>query len=111
MRESLAASVKHLDFETPSTAELACGEVRKGDLVACRDRRILDVHRFWQHGDDVFVQGAQLIAAYGPALWSHAPAPRIVFLQSLEVIDIVALAYKGGRLRVVLPPTGFGFDR
>ena len=54
--------------------------------------------------------GAQLVATDDPVLWSHAPAPRIVFLQSLEVIDIVAWAYKGERLRVVLPPAGLGLE-
>ena len=79
LRESLVAPVRHLDFDTSSTAELACGEVRKGDLVACRDRRTLGVHRFWQHGDDIFAQGVQLVATDDLVLWSHAPALRIVF--------------------------------
>ena len=109
-RESLIAPVRHLDFETSSTAALACGEVRKGDLVACRGRRILDAHRFWQHNDSIFVQGAQLVATDDPVLWSHEQAPRIVFLQSLEVIDIVAWARKGEHLRVVVLPAGLGFE-
>ena len=110
LRESLIAPVRHLGFDTSNTAALACGEVRKGDLVACRGRRILDVHRFWQHDDSIFVQGAQLVATDGPVLWSHEQAPSIVFLQSLDVIDIAAWAHEGERLRVVLPPAGLGFE-
>ena len=110
LRESLVAPANHLGFETSNTALLACGEVRKGDLVACRGRRILDVHRFWQLGDCMFAQGVQLVASDDPVLWSHAPDARIVFLLSLEIVDIVAWAPKGEHLRIVLPPAGIGFE-
>ena len=116
LRETLLSPVAYRDMLTATVARLPFGEVRKGDLIACRGRRILEVVRFWQRGgaDDsaaIVVEGRLLSATDNAALWCSAADSDVVFLPSLEMVAALAWAYKGAHLRAVLPPAGLGFER
>ena len=97
-------------MRTSNVASFSFGEVHKGDLVACRGRRILNVDRFWDLDDAIAVQGRLLHATGNPAMWHPATESGVAFLESRELVHALAWASVGDLLRVVLPPSGLGFD-
>ena len=109
---------KHLDpwlchscaFESVD-ARVPCGRVHKGDLIACRDRRIIRLDRLWQGRQELILQGRSLFVACpeNPKVWRQTDD--VIFVSSEDVIGPLCHAPVRGNLRLILPAAGLGFDR
>ena len=108
-RESLISPADVHGMEASNRASFVFGEVQKGDLLACRGKRIIEVHRFWRQSDSTAAQGRPLVATERDTHWRKA-ASGVVFLPSSDLVAAVAWAPQGGVLRIVLPPRGLGFE-
>ena len=106
--ESLGPSTTHCGIETSTTASFPFGIASKGDFVACRGRRIVQVERFWCNGVGIVAHGRPLVPTDDPRWWLP-PTDEVVFVASDAFVGAVTWFMKGGRFRVVLPPDGLGF--
>ncbi len=106
--ESLGPTTTRSGIATSTVASFPFGEVRKGDLVACRGRRIVQVERFWSNGDEIIAHARPLVHTDEPRWWTP-PVDEFVFVSSSELVRAVTWLEKGGRYRVILPPAGLGF--
>ena len=61
-KESLISPVAVCDMEASNNASFVFGEVRQGDLVACRGGRIVEAQKFW---------GTRLICWHHNQAWIH----------------------------------------
>ena len=110
-REALTDPIDYQGLQTATAASLPGGSVRKGDLIACRGHRVIELERLWSGHGEIFVQGRSLLIANPAAsskLWRRTS--EIVFLPSDMVIMPLCSASQGGEVRLILPPDGLGFE-
>ena len=109
-RESLINPVDCHGLTTATEAQLPGGAVHRGDLVACRGHRVIELDRFWQGKEGIVAQGRSLLVVNPacPTVWRRSED--IVFVPSEEVIMPLSSAPRKHDLRLILPPAGLGFD-
>ena len=87
------------------TAQLPCGEVRKGDLVLCRNGDVAEVLAFWTSAG-VQIATAQLSSLSRTAHAStwHMDSRIVMFAEVAEIVDTLMWALqRPGVIRVILP--------
>ena len=108
-KESLISPVAVHDMEASNNASFVFGEVRQGDLVACRGGRIMEAQKFWGKSNSIVAQGRPLVATERGTHWRKATSG-IAFVPSNDLVAVVAWAQQGDTLRIILPSRGLGFE-
>ena len=109
-RENLLDPQELIGYRTSKAAHLPCGDVQHGDIIAYRGKRVLEVQRCWcsPNSTDIVLQGLSLIATEIDSKWRRGG--EVLFVPVEGVVQACAWAQQGDSLRIVTPPSGFGWE-
>ena len=99
-----------IGYRTSIAVHLPCGEVQHGDIIAYRGKQVVEVQRFWCTPDstDIVLQGLSLIGTDIDSKWRRGS--EAFFAPVDGIVKAVAWAQHGDVLRIVTPPSGFGWE-
>lgn len=105
----LNSGTVHDGLRVSTRAEFPCGEIRRGDVLACANRAVLLMEHCWSHEDRIVVSGTSYIATDEPTLW-RTSGGQMKFVDSSQIVAAMTWRrYDADYIRVIEPHAGLGF--